>query len=448
MFTTSHWKRLLLTIPIVLAVLISACRSAKEPVTIRLIGEAYAPLDALTKMKGAFEQKTGIKVEVIQKDHQAVVSELDQELSSRRVTYDLMLMPHRLLGKLAEKGQVQPIDTFVNDPTLHDPAFKPEGMYTDWWREISWYNGKLYGYPFTDLTMYVCYRKDLLDDPKQQAAFSARFHRPLTPPTSWQEYMQLAEFFNRPADHFYGTYIQGQQHVALWYEWLNFAYSFGGNILDTKHGWEYGDIVVNSPENVAATDQYMKLSAFSPPETLNYNWDDALSAFQQGRVFMGILWHDQTPLLEDRSVSKVVGKMGYSMIPSAINKPFSQLEGWTYLIPKESKHPRESFRFIEWAMSPDVQIQQTLKGGASPLKSTYEDPRVKQIPYIPTYLSSIPVAIPKPTIPESEQITEVMQRGLSEILTRKRSPKEGLDMLATEIQRILGQKSKLRYPVK
>ena len=102
MFTTSHWKRLLLTIPIVLAVLISACRSAKEPVTIRLIGEAYAPLDALTKMKGAFEQKTGIKVEVIQKDHQAVVSELDQELSSRRVTYDLMLMPHRLLGKLAE----------------------------------------------------------------------------------------------------------------------------------------------------------------------------------------------------------------------------------------------------------------------------------------------------------------------------------------------------------
>ncbi len=84
--------------------------------------------------------------------------------------------------------------------------------------------------------------------------------------------MQLAEFFTRPDDHFYGTYIQGKQGLALWYEWLNFVYSFGGDILDTRHGWKYGDIVVNSPQNVAATEQYVKLIPFSPPDTLNYGW--------------------------------------------------------------------------------------------------------------------------------------------------------------------------------
>ena len=419
-----------------------------EKVTIRMIGEAYAPLDALSKIKNQFEQETGITVEVVQKDHQAVVSELDQELSSRQVTYDLILMPHRLLGKLVEKGHVQPIESFMNDPTLHDPNFKPEEqLFANWWHEISWYGGKVYGYPFTNLTMYVCYRKDLMSDPQEQAKFKARYGRDLVPPKTWDEYNQIAEFFNRPNQGYNGTYIQGQQHVALWYEWLNFAYSFGGNVLDTQRGWEYGDIVVNSPENVRATERYLKLLEYSPQESPNYNWDDALAALQQGRVFMGILWHDQTPLLEDPSASKVVGKMGYVLIPSATGQPTAQLEGWSYLIPKESKHPREAYRFMEWAMRKNVQLEQTLKGGASGLKAIYDDPQVQKIPYVPTFLASVPIGKPKPTIPESSQITEVMTQRLSEIVTKKRTPKQGLDQMALDIQRILGSKAKMRYPV-
>lgn len=432
---------------LVLLAVYVAVRQNPQPVTVRMIGEAYAPLDALAKMKGEFEQKTGIRVEIIQKDHQAVVAELDQELSSRKVTYDLILMPHRLLGKLVEKGHVQSLESYLKDATLHDPDFKPEDqLFSAWWREIGWYKDKLYGFPFTDLTMYVCYRKDLIEDPKERQAFRARFGREPASPKTWPEYMDLLQHFNRPKQNMYGTYIQGQQHIALWYEWLNFAYSFGGNILDSTHGSEYGEIVVNSQENVRATEQYLRMLDYSPPESTNYNWDDALAALQQGRVFMGILWHDQTPLLEDPSVSKVVGKMGYSVIPSAIGKPFSQLEGWAYLIPKESKQPREAYRLIEWALSQDVQVRQTLKGGASARKTTYDDPRVKAIPYVPVFLESLPIGIPKPTIPESSQITEVMQRALSEIVTRKQPPQGGLDAMALEIQRILGSKAKMRFP--
>jgi multiple sugar transport system substrate-binding protein len=152
-------------------------------------------------------------------------------------------------------------------------------------------------------------------------------------------------------------------------------------------------------------------------------------------------------LLEDASVSKVAHKMSYALIPSAIGKPFSQLEGWAYLIPTESKHPREAYRLIEWAMSPDVQIQQTLKGGASARIATYDDRMVRAIPYVPVFLESIPIGIPKPTVPESSQMTEIMQRGLSEIVTRKRTPREGLDAMAIEVQRILGSKAKMRFRV-
>ena len=70
------------------------------------------------------------------------------------------------------------------------------------------------------LTTYVCYRKDLIEDPASRSNFRALYHRELRPPRNWQEYLDLAQFFNRPTEHFYGTYIQGKQSLALWYEWL------------------------------------------------------------------------------------------------------------------------------------------------------------------------------------------------------------------------------------
>jgi len=395
-----------------------------------------------------FEKQSGIHVEALHKNDRTIMAELDRGPASADDRLDVLVMRHRLLGALIQKGQLRPIDSLVADPTLHDAGFKPEQqLFPEWWRELSSYGGKTYGFPFTSLTTFVCYRKDLLDDPANQRNFRARYHRELKPPATWLEYVQLAQFFNRPGEHFYGTYIQGKRGLALWYEWLNLIYSFGGNILDVRHGWQYGDIVVNSPQNVAATEQYMKLIPFSPPDTLNYGWSEAQSALQQGRVFMGLLWNDQAPFLEDPAVSKVAGKIGYSPIPSNSGESFSQLEGLTYLIPTESKHAREAYRFLEWAMSAQVQVQQTLEGSSSARKSTYDDPKVKALPYTSTFLISVPVARPKPDIPESEQMTDAMEYRVSEIVSGRTSAQAGLDSLALDIQRILSNQARLRHPV-
>jgi len=422
----------------------------KHESTIRLAGDEWF-LDSLTKtgMINAFERKNGIYVEVIHKNDRTIMSDLDRDPTTVERRLDVVVMRHRLLGALVQKGQVRPIDSFLSDPTLHDANLAPQQqLFPVWWHELSSFGNQIYGFPFTSLTTFLCYRKDLLDDARNQRDFKSRYHRELVPPITWQQYMQLAEFFTRPKDHFYGTYIQGKQGLALWYEWLNLVYSFGGDILDTRHGSKYGDIVVNSPQNIAATEQYMKLIPFSPPDTLHYGWGEAQSSLQQGRVFMGLLWNDQAPFLEDPRVSKVAGKIGYSLIPSNSAQSFSQMEGLTYLIPTQSQHPREAYRFLEWAMSAEVQIQQTLRGGASARRSTYDDARVKEIPYTSTFLASVPVAKPKPTIPESAEITESMQRHIFEIVSGNSSPRHGLDSLALDLQRILDHKVQLRYPVK
>src|SRR5438270_5878573 len=98
--------------------------------------------------------------------------------------------------------EVRPIDSFLADPGLHDSNFTPQrDLFHNWWTELSSYDGHFYGYPFTALTTYLCYRKDLLANPANQRAFRARYHRDLLPPGNWQEYLDLAQFFTRPGDN-------------------------------------------------------------------------------------------------------------------------------------------------------------------------------------------------------------------------------------------------------
>ena len=439
----------ILLVIVALSVGIVVRAAPDPPTTLRLAGDEWF-LDSLTKtgMIAVFEQKTGIHVEVLHKNDRAIMSDLDRGPSSDDGVLDVIAVRHRWLGSLVQKQQLRPIDSFLADPKLHDPSFVPEQqLFSNWWHELSSYGDHIYGYPFTGLTTFLCYRKDLLDDPQNRREFEVRFHRTLTPPKSWEEYNQMAEFFTRPKQNFYGTYIQGKRGLALWYEWLNLVYSFGGNILDSKHGWEYGDIVINSPQNVAAAAEYLKLIQFSPPDTLQFGWNEAQSSLQQGKVFMGLLWSDQAPFLEEPAVSKVAGKIAYTSIPSNSGKPFSQLEGLTYLIPTESKHPDEAYRFLEFVISSEVQVQQTLHGGGSLRKSTYEDANVKELPYTSAFLAAMPVAQGKPTIPESSQMTDAMVARLSEIVGGKSTPQAGLDQCALDLKSILGAKARLRFPV-
>jgi multiple sugar transport system substrate-binding protein len=443
-------KILLAILLLSVAVLLLAAGSPNRPLTLRLAGDEWF-LNSLTKtgMISAFEQKTGIRVEVLYKNDRVIMSDLDHGSSSDDGSLDVIVVRHRLLGSLVQKRQLRPIDSFLSDPAIHDAIFVPQKqLFANWWRELSSYGNHIYGYPFTGLTTYLCYRKDLLDNPKNQREFKRRYHRKLTPPRTWAEYNQIAEFFTRPDQHFYGTYIQGKRGLALWYEWLNLVYSFGGNILDSRRSWDYGDIVVNSPQNVAATREYLKLIAYSPTDTLQFGWNEAQSALQRGHVFMGLLWSDQAPFLEDPAVSKVSGRIGYSLIPSDSRKPFSQLEGLTYLLPTESNHPQEAYKFMEFAMSAKVQIEQTLQGGGSLRKSTYNDVKVRQLPSTATFLAALPVAKGKPTVPESPQMIDAMVARLSEIVSGKSTPQAGLDQLALDLKSILGSKSRLRFAVK
>src|ERR1044071_2545227 len=147
------------------------------PITLRIIGEGYPPLLAFEKIKDQYERAHGVHIEITKKDHMAVVAEVDREFSTGKVTYELVLMPHRLLGKFVEKHYVRSLQPYLANRTLYDArVFDPtKDLLPGWWDEVGSYRGEPYGYPFMALTMYTWYRKDLFDNPNEQAAFHKRY---------------------------------------------------------------------------------------------------------------------------------------------------------------------------------------------------------------------------------------------------------------------------------
>lgn len=420
-----------------------------EGITLRTIGEALPPLEALSKLKHRFEKETGIKVVVEQYEHEAAVDKVMLDLNSRTGRYDFILMPHRELGRFVENNHIVPIEKFMSNSKLRNPKFKPEKqLYQGLWKEISWYKGKKYGFPFTALTMYLWYRKDMLEDPNERKGFKAKFGYTMKVPSTWKEYTDLSEWFTRPQKGFYGTAIQGKRHVALWYEWLNFLYSFGGDMLDTNAGSECGPIVVNSPQAVASLDYYKSLIKYSPPDTLNYNWDDAMAVMQQGKVFQVIMWNDATYAVEDPKQSTVSGKMGFDLVPQGKGGKVGQVEGWTYLVSSYSKKKEAAYLFLQWMMAFDQQLEQHLNGGASARPDVYAHPKVRKISYSKASMDTNAVAIPKPTIPASPEMSDILTEELSASLSGRKTSKAALNNAAKRFSVLLAKQKNCKAPMK
>ena len=155
-----------------------------------------------------------------------------------------------------------------------------------------------------------------------------------------------------------------------------------------------------------------------------------------------------------------------------------QVEGWSYLIPKNSNKPELAWLFIQWAMGNTTQKEQMAMGGQSAVRSVYDDAEIKALPYIPTavylktrgkevlgirepgapngwglprrYLDAINPAtgttavtlVPKPTFPEQEELVEAIVLAISSTISGEKTVKKAMDDTAATFATVLGDKAK------
>jgi multiple sugar transport system substrate-binding protein len=147
----------------------------------------------------------------------------------------------------------------------------------------------------------MVYRKDLLEKAGLQ------------PPKTLDEMIADVKKLNDPDHGIYGIALRGQRGSGanVW-RWMPYFRGFGGQ-------WFDGDKpVFDSDAAVKATQVYLDLFQYSPPGTKTGSWDESTGAFLAGQVALLV---ESTPLAGeaiDPKVSKVVGKVGFTIPPSPL----------------------------------------------------------------------------------------------------------------------------------
>ncbi len=244
------------------------------------------------------------------------------------------------------------------------------------------FEGEIVGLPFHDGPECLLYRKDLFESHKEQTAYLARYGQRLRVPKTWDEFYQIAQFFNRPDKKLYGSifacYPDGHNAV---FDYCLQLWSRGGSLIDQN-----GKININTPQSLAGLDFYRKIvndESAVHPGSANFDSVAAGVAFSQGETAMMINWFGFATMAELDENSKVKGKVYIDLLPANSDQISASLNVyWLYTIGKGSKHKAVAYDFIRFATNLVNDKALTLEGGIGCRIATWNDVEInKIIPY-------------------------------------------------------------------
>lgn len=369
---------------------------ARSPsgVALTVLGENTSTLQALAATKSDFERREGASINCAMDTFEVLQQKANQDLSMGTGLYDIILNVNFSLSSYVRNGWVltrHDILSLAPDKNLW--AFESD-LFPNIWKETGYYplrpnaEPEAVGYPFAANTMLLVYDKQLFSDPAQRASYQKKFGRELAPPSTWDEFRKIAEFFTQPDINRHGVVLQGANGGWLYYEWCNFAYSMGGGVLKKKYGWE-GDlstpVIIDSPETLAATEFYLSLKPFNAGDFFSTGQNEQGKLLKDRKGAMAIVWSDVLyDLIRDNK-----DVFGFAPIPGTK----SMIGGGIFYINKKSRYPKVAAEYIANVLSKEQQVKLIQLGLCSPLRSAYESPEVKGIPYAAALKTSLDRAV-------------------------------------------------------
>ena len=294
-------------------------------------------------------------------------------------TWDIAHINTDWIFDAANAKAVLDLTSFINQ---NPPKDYPQGWHKSL-LNLQRINNGTYGLPFHDGPECLIFRKDLFEDPNEKQNFKNQFGYELNPPKTWEQFVQIAEFFNRPEENLYGcvfaNFPDGHNMV---FDFCLQLWTRGGSLLDDQN-----KININHSQAVDALDFYRKIvnnKNAVHPKSKSFGSVEAGLAFAEGQAAMAINWFGFASMCEVIPESKVKGKVDITELPSDPNHKTASLNVyWLYTIGIGSKHKELAYDFLRFATSPKSDKLLTNEGGIGCRKSTWNDEEINHI--IPFY---------------------------------------------------------------
>ncbi len=145
-------------------------------------------LDPLNFSGPKWEELTGIKVKVIEVPTAEMFTKILQEHRAGTGAYDALNVIPSWMPDLVKAGALEELDAYVDKYGFRDELQKIAPTYRDNQMTV---DGKIYGFPDDGDLFVLYYRKDLFEDPDNQAAFKAKYGYDLAAPATWQQYADI-----------------------------------------------------------------------------------------------------------------------------------------------------------------------------------------------------------------------------------------------------------------
>ncbi len=412
-----------------------------KPKTITIIGEDSSNLQAMESQKSEFEKanKANISYKAYSFDEAFNKSNLD--FINKTGLYDIVLQYNFSLSSFVKNDFVADLNKLKSDNNIINSDFESQ-LFNNAWKEVGYYYKdatnpdegiKLVGYPFAANTMLLVYNSEMFSNSDNQIRFKEKYNRDLSVPKTWEEYYQVAEFFT--TDNSYGVCIEGAEGGWLYYELMNYVFGQGGTIMDKQYGWEStkdSKVLINSEQNINALKYYLSLKPFNAG---NYNTVDASSKIElieKGNVAMSIVWSDYIYGLSYDETKSLRNKFGFAPIPG----DKSALAGGSFYINKMSKNKDIAIAYVNDLMQPKTQIELAKNGLCSPLKSTYSNAEVKQIPYSDALYQSLNRGVYMfEAGPDADVISQTITKYVQQIWKGEISVEDGLNAAQEEVEK-------------
>jgi len=309
------------------------------------------------------------------------------------------------------------------------------------------------------------YRADLFEDADNKKGFEAKYGYPLAAPVTWDQYYDIAEFFNQPDAGLNGTaeaYRRGGQQ--FWY-FFSHAASYTNNPNNPGSMFfdpETMDAQINNPGWLKALEDYKRGLDFNPPGALNNGSGDVRPLYAGGKVAMNIDWADSGVLGGNPDESTIVGNVRTAMLPGSkqiwnhvsnqwdkfdepVASPFLAFGGWQLAVPASSANTEAAWSFVAEVTSPEVSGKAivTANTGVNPYRLSHYD-NIENWSSIfseveaQSYLSAQRASLDAPNValdlrlPGFFSYTEVLEIELSRALAGQVEPQEALDTIAAE----------------
>ena len=275
--------------------------------------------------------------------------------------------------------------------------------------ETAHYQDKYWAVPFNTNAGFLYYRTDQVQKP----------------PETWQQVYSEAKSDD-------GLVYQGQQYEGLTVDFLELLYSAGGQVvsddgqsseIDSDQARDVLSLMVDGVDDGAV-----------PKAVVTYMEEESRRAFEQGQATFMRNWPYAYALGKDSSIAD---SFAVAKLPAwEGGEPASILGGYNLGISAFSQNPEGALAFINFATTPQQQLQMGVKASLPPvLTAVYDDPQLKKaMPFAKELLAAVEQGQTRPVSPVYQQISKAIYENVYATLQGDMSPDDAVSAMNDQVQ--------------